>query len=938
MRKRLKSILSLVVPMMLLLAIVSSTNVLAMSSEPVEEPGDYKEPVANEDGLIAHYTFNESLVDELDNFGEAKIVGKRIDAKRGGSITYGEGMRDQAAIFDGKSGLRLSKGLITDNSYSVSFWLKPEEITAFTTTFFAGSVDESDKQKWISFVPSGPGEETMLWSGNDPWYDGSTYMKIAKQEWVHVAFTVDNGKLNIYLNGQERFSDAGFPDIFTDEDSVFALGVNYWDTPFKGMIDDLRIYNQAISADKVKELADGAKEIVIKGPQFRNVAVHDPMMVKENGTYYVFGSHLGVAKSKDLMKWEAVGNGWSNSNPVVPNVEKEFKEALEWPEPDAETTWAKSILKLNGKYYMYFSTAHWESPRSAIALAIADDIEGPYKYQGMLIKKYENGEYSEEAGEKYDNSILPGVIDPHVFFDADGKLWMDYGSYSGGMYILEMDPKTGYPKPGQGYGKRLAGGNHMPMEGPQIQYSEETGYYYLFVSFGTLASDGGYNIRVMRSKNPDGPYTDPQGNDMVDFIKKGIDGRNWRNAEPYGAKLVGNFKFVESDLGYLSPGHNAAYYDEELDKMFIIFHTRFPEMGEMHSLRVHQLLMNSKGWPVIVPHRYAGETVEAYSKEEVLGVYQYINHQNDIQSTFGVSGGDIHLSENIKLNADGTISGAVEGTWEKVGDYQVNITIDGDTYYGVFLKQWDDGLKEYVMTFSALSDEGISIWGSQLPGDVKVKAKEEVVAKEPVADEDGLVAHYTFDENLEDTTGNFEQGKVIGNKITAKNGGSIDYSEGIKGEAAVFNGKSGIRLADGLIRDNNYSVAFWVNPRKITQFTTTFFGAQAANQWFSFVPNGPAEETMLWSGEDWYDAVTGMTIDAKKWSHIAITVDEGDIKVYVNGEQRFAGQDFPNVFTNAKTLFTLGVNWWDTPFKGMIDDLRIYNKSLSAEKVNSLVK
>jgi len=933
MRNKAKFILSLVLPMMLLLAIISSTNIFAMSSEPVEEPGDYKEPVANEDGLIAHYTFNESLTDELDNFGEAKIVGERIDAKRGGSITYGKGMRGQAVVFDGKSGLRLSNGLITDNSYSVSFWLNPEEIVPFTTTFFGGSVD-GDKQKWISFVPSGPGEETMLWSGNDPWYDASTYLKIAKKEWTHVAFTVDNGKVNVYLNGEERFTGTDYPDVFTGQKAKFALAVNHWDNPFKGMIDDLRIYNKAISADKVKELADGAKKIVVKGPQFRNVAVHDPVLTEDDGTYYIFGSHLAIAKSDDLMQWKYVGNGWDKDNPVIPNPSKELKEALEWTKPVAQDIWASTVIKMNDKYYMYISAASWESPRSDIALAIADDIEGPYKYDGIVIKKYENGEYSEVVGRKFDDRVDPGVIDPNVFFDADGQLWMLYGSYAGGMRMLKLNPETGYAEPGQQYGKRVAGGNHNPMEGPHILYDPDNQYYYLFVTFGTLASDGGYNIRIARSKNPDGPYLDPQGNDLADM--QNINGDNWKNAEPYGAKLIGNFKFVESGIGYVSPGHNSATYDEETGKMFVIFHTRFPEMGEMHSVRVHQMLVNSKGWPVITPHRYSGETVEKYSKDEVVGIYQYVNHEKDIQSTFGVPAGDVHLSENIKLNAEGTISGAIEGTWKKIGDYQAEITIDGDTYYGNFLRQWDDGLKEYVMTFSALSQEGITVWGSQLPEGVELKSKKEEVVKEPVADEDGLVAHYTFDKNLEDTTGNFEQGKVIGNKLTAENAGSIAYSEGVQDKAAVFNGKSGIRLADGLIKDNTYSVAFWLNPKKITQFTTTFFGAQAANQWFSFVPKGPAEETMLWSGEDWYDGVTGMTIATNQWSHIAITVDEGDVKVYVNGEQRFSGQDFPNVFTNSKTLFTLGVNWWDTPFKGMIDDLRIYNKAMSAEKVSSL--
>ena len=51
---------------------------------------------------------------------------------------------------------------------------------------------------------------------------------------------------------------------------------------------------------------------------------------------------------------------------------------------------------------------------------------------------------------------------------------MVYGSYSGGIFILKMDKATGKPLPGQGYGKKLLGGNHSRIEGPYILYHPET--------------------------------------------------------------------------------------------------------------------------------------------------------------------------------------------------------------------------------------------------------------------------------------------------------------------------------------------------------------------------------------------------------------------------------------------------------------------------------
>lgn len=86
------------------------------------------------------------------------------------------------------------------------------------------------------------------------------------------------------------------------------------------------------------------------------------------------------------------------------------------------------------------------------------------------------------------------------------------------------------------------------------------------MSFGGLAADGGYNIRVARSKNPDGPYYDAEGHPMINV--RGKEGTLFddRSIEPYGVKLMGNFLFKNkggSDAGYVSPGHNSAYYDEK---------------------------------------------------------------------------------------------------------------------------------------------------------------------------------------------------------------------------------------------------------------------------------------------------------------------------------------------------------------------------------------
>jgi beta-xylosidase len=49
---------------------------------------------------------------------------------------------------------------------------------------------------------------------------------------------------------------------------------------------------------------------------FANVAVHDPSVIKVDGTYYIFGSHLAAAKSTDLVDWTGIANGVTAANPL----------------------------------------------------------------------------------------------------------------------------------------------------------------------------------------------------------------------------------------------------------------------------------------------------------------------------------------------------------------------------------------------------------------------------------------------------------------------------------------------------------------------------------------------------------------------------------------------------------------------------------------------
>lgn len=472
--------------------------------------------------------------------------------------------------------------------------------------------------------------------------------------------------------------------------------------------------NGSESAAELEE-EEKMKEIDLTGDElaeheFSDVSVHDPSVIQVDGTYYIFGSHLAAAKSTDLMNWTLIDSDVKPDNKIIPNAAEEMKEAFEWAQ--TTTFWAPDVIQLeDGRFYMYYCTCQGSSPLSALGLAVSDHVEGPYEDLGILLKSGYGAEEPDEDGEVYDAADKPNVVDPDVFFDKEGRLWMVYGSYSGGIYILELDPSTGRPLE-SGYGKKLLGGNHLRIEAPYMLYSPETDYYYLFLSFGGLASDGGYNIRVCRSKNPDGPFVDSEGKDMLNCT--GPEGSFFDDsaASGFGVKLMGNFSMPAAEgengkirSGYVSPGHNSAYYDEETGRYYLIFHTRFEGKGETHEVRVHQMFLNEDGWFVVSPHRYAGETLQKVTEEQIAGPYRIVNHLHNISA-------DVREAEDIVLHEDHTVTGSYEGIWKLEEDNAAVLTLNGIEYRGKWVVEWDQFGYKNVCTFTALSDKGYAVWGS----------------------------------------------------------------------------------------------------------------------------------------------------------------------------------------------------------------------------------
>lgn len=495
------------------------------------------------------------------------------------------------------------------------------------------------------------------------------------------------------------------------------------------------------------------------------VSVHDPSItsVIKDGkeTFYIFGSHLAQAKTTDFQTWNVpFTTEYENpsNNLMLGNLKENLKESFNWAGYDDGNSkggyaiWAPDVI-WNEKYewsngekgaYMYYYSTSSTWRRSCIGYAVSKTIEGPYSYGNTIVysgftekdstdgstrnTNYQNTNVSQlikngkvsgfsqnwrkDNGLTYNTNYAPNAIDPALFHDQSGKLWMTYGSWSGGIFLLEIDQKTGNPiYPGKDsvktsgqpidryFGVKLAGGYHQSGEGPFIVYDRSVGYYYLFETYGGLFADGGYNMRLFRSKNPDGPYVDVKGNTPL-FDKDSIN-------SDYGVKVMGNYQFEQMQTAYKAQGHNSAIISQN-GQWYLAFHTRFNTGMENHEVRIHTMYMNEAGWPVATPYEYRKGESRTVASSEITGTYQFIQHGTD-------NGTTTLPTKTIQLTVDGKIKGAVNGTWKQTTARSgIDFVINGVTYTGILTKQNNEAANaEIVVTFSAIGNNNETIWGSK---------------------------------------------------------------------------------------------------------------------------------------------------------------------------------------------------------------------------------
>jgi len=208
-------------------------------------------------GLVGFWSMNGQDVDLSDSTAEVKDVsgnGNDGDAKNGASPAIGK--LGQGFGFDGEDGTYIDLNTpifsTTDGSqpYTATAWIKTsQQRNGIITQYLGGDADRFI----FGLNPTGSGDKAgklEYWVGSNQALSTS---RIDDNQWHHVAFTKDSsGSIQLYVDGHADGAGANTQD-FSDTNTFIGAWRSYGGN-MNGSIDNVRIYDRALSKQEVKQL------------------------------------------------------------------------------------------------------------------------------------------------------------------------------------------------------------------------------------------------------------------------------------------------------------------------------------------------------------------------------------------------------------------------------------------------------------------------------------------------------------------------------------------------------------------------------------------------------------------------------------------------------------------------------------------------------------
>lgn len=249
--------------------------------------------------------------------------GKALQLK---APTFKKNDKNEDVVDDAGYGIKLKEGKLGAD-YTVSLWVNAEKGFHQNSPIMALGVGTDSYQNWIAasgnwVAHPGVGTKARAWGVGKEYNTKNTDFNANYNKYTNTEFEVKNGNwvmltmsqcgndLKFYVNGQPNGS-AVVDEVLNQDNAAICIGINNWDPSFKGMIDDVNVYNSALDAAQVRALylsslsADEAAEwLEIKD---------------ENKTLNCVTKDLNLPAAKDGVNIQWTAKEGENASAVVKN-------------------------------------------------------------------------------------------------------------------------------------------------------------------------------------------------------------------------------------------------------------------------------------------------------------------------------------------------------------------------------------------------------------------------------------------------------------------------------------------------------------------------------------------------------------------------------------------------------------------------------------------
>ncbi|MGW0200852.1 family 43 glycosylhydrolase [Nonomuraea sp. NPDC003201] len=381
----------------------------------------------------------------------------------------------------------------------------------------------------------------------------------------------------------------------------------------------------------------------------------DPSVIRgQDGYWYSYGTsdplregekvlhRLPIARSGDLVNWTYVGDAFGPDN-LPPYA------------APGSLFWAPDIRYLGGRYVMYFTVtdtattpANWDY---SIGAATAPTPTGPWTHIDAPVVA------PRPSGNSYWNTI-----DPSQFTDVDGRKYLYFGGFFGGLWVTELSADglraTGQPQ-------QVAIDNKF--EGAYVVRHD--GYYYLLGSSANCCAGPttGYSVLAGRSTSPRGPFVDREGVPLL------------------ASRAGGTPVLDQNGNRFIGTGHHAQLTDLS-GQDWMLYHAidrSDPFLDEPYGINERPMLLDRldwiDGWPAV--RAGAGPSEQSRETPVTRGVVddRFAGDLSSWRNTAGWTVQDGHVRGQGTLISRRSLDGDVRVETDLKTDKSAGIRIGGTT-------------------------------------------------------------------------------------------------------------------------------------------------------------------------------------------------------------------------------------------------------------------